>query len=714
MGGSDSGGFDTTVFLQALGLVYATAFCSIYSQVQGLFGVYILVQDMMQLLTHMCRDGLEPVASFMANIEKEVGSDHALHRFAQVPSLVWFHGTVGLTPDLMMECLCLIGMILGALATAKLLVAPEVFGTMWISYLSIVFMGGSFLRHQWDSLLLEVGFLAIWIAPPFGITSATEPPQAILWALRFVFVKFNFMSAVAKILSGCPTWLGLTALDFHFATQEMPNMFSWYAHQLSPSIHSVSAAAALFIQGPLSLLGLSPISAHRIVAFYPNVLLHLFSLFTGNYGFSNVLAIALAYALLPAPSDLPLPDRFSALHLPAAIAGFLALAGATYSMFDIVYENNEPMGLRFSWTVGETKQWLRYAVPTVVYGALGLTAFAALVQNLRLLYAACIDLMNFRVRGAFASSHCFFFTLIGLLVFGGLAQPLAKLHEPTAESLPDVMKVSGVLASRLRLAAAYGNFQKSTGVRKVMVPGTFTNEFAIVARPEIILEGSADDGKTWHAYEFNYKPGNVHAPPQFLAPHHSRVEWHLATAAKGNYTDHPWLVNLVIKLLHGSPTTLQLMNLDKTPFSEGPPKSIRAQLYHYDFTRWNTTWARDLPNTEILYANTPSPNGTAWWTRSLVHEYLPPVDLKNPSLIKFAQDYGWPDSKVPAESSLVVCASSSQPMLCEGLVYLHSIYYIRGYMIAAFALFLMAKLRMDAWTAAAAADEAATEKQKTD
>ncbi|KAH9107895.1 hypothetical protein LEN26_000442 [Aphanomyces euteiches] len=676
--------FEATTFLQAIGLVYAIAFCSIYSQVQGLYG----------------EDGVEPVSAFIARVHRELG-DQKLQHFAHLPSLVWFHEQMGLSPDLMMELLCLVGMVLATLATTKWFIAPESFGVMWLSYLSIVLMGGSFMRTQWDALLLEVGFIAIWIAPPFGNLSVFEPPQAMLWALRFVFVKYNFMTSGSKILSGDLTWLGLTAFDFHFATQEVPNTFSWYAHQLSPGVHSIWAAMSLFIQGPLSLLGISPCAEHRYPVIYLNVALQLVYLFTGNYGFSNILVIALGYSLFPATSDMTISDRLRALKYTYLVLGFAAVVYAAYNMFDVVYENEVATGLRYSWTLRETKLTTNYVLPVVIFGGYSLVALASFVQNARLFYFGCQDLLKCRLTKSVASGHCVMFTVIGALLFGGLAVPLAKMNATYAETLPNFMKTAEIVTSKLRLSSPYGNFQKSTGVRKVTVPGTFINEFAIVARPEIIIEGSDDDGKTWQAYEFNSKPGNVNLAPKLVAPHLSRLDWQMAAAAKGNYSEHPWLVNFVNKLLHGSPTVLQL--LDKAPFEGTPPKSIRAQLYHYDFTRWNTSWAREIPYVEILSSNTK--NGSAWWTRTFVKDYLPAVDLKNPSLKKFVDEHGWSSKKVDSKDP---CGASTQPGLCQSLVTLHSISNIREYLIAAFAIFMFLKYQVESKS------ERTKPKEKTD
>ncbi|RHY30184.1 hypothetical protein DYB32_004570 [Aphanomyces invadans] len=401
------------------------------------------------------------------------------------------------------------------------------------------------------------------------------------------------MASASKILSGCPTWLGLTALDYHFATQEVPNPLSWYAHQLSPGVHSVLAAASLFIQGPLTLLSLSPSAWHRYPVFYLNLALHLSSLFTGNYGFSNVLAISLAYTVLPSTSE-PSTDRFTAVRYAAIALGFAGLLAATYSMFELVYENGQVAGLRYALRVGQTKHALQYVVPGVVWGALGVALAAAVWQNARLFYAGCVELTKFRLGASFASGHCAVFSLVGLLVLGGLTMPLAQMHPGFSETLPGVIKTASIIASRLHVSAAYGSTEKSSGVRKVMVQGTFANEFAIVARPEVVLEGSADGGKTWHALDLHFKPGSVR--------------------------------------------------------------------------------------------------------RTFVKEYLPAVDLNNPSLNKFIQSFGWPPEKVASDVGVTYCTTAStHPKLCHSLVTLHSIRSIRLYLMAAIAVFMVVKHRLDRW-----------------
>src|SRR5206468_11140612 len=100
-------------------------------------------------------------------------------------------------------------------------------------------------------------------------------------------------------------------------------------------------------------------------------------------------------------------------------------------------------------------------------------------------------------------------------------------------------------------------------------------------RREIIVEGS-NDGVTWLAYEFKYKPGDVNRRPGFVAPLQPRLDWQMWFAALSSFRDNPWLVNFCVRLLQGSPDVLAL--LEQNPFPQKPPRYIRAVIYEYHFT----------------------------------------------------------------------------------------------------------------------------------
>jgi hypothetical protein len=157
-----------------------------------------------------------------------------LQRVGIYPTAVWLHEYLQWSPSFLMQVIALAGLTVALLMLCHAnwrTTLPLAFA--WLSYLSIVQCGQTFMQFQWDSFLLEVGFLAIWLAPWWPAASTLlETPAAVVWTLRFLFFKFMFMSGAVKIQSKCPTWLGLTALEYHFATQPLPLPLGWYAHQL--------------------------------------------------------------------------------------------------------------------------------------------------------------------------------------------------------------------------------------------------------------------------------------------------------------------------------------------------------------------------------------------------------------------------------------------------------------------------------------------------
>ena len=104
----------------------------------------------------------------------------------------------------------------------------------------------------------------------------------------------------------------------------------------------------------------------------------------------------------------------------------------------------------------------------------------------------------------------------------------------------------------------------------------------------------------------------------------------------GEYNSNPWLVHLAIHLLRGTPEVRALLAprlpafwprgaAPKLAYGTGPPRLLRATLYHYDFAPRNAS----------------APGGGKWWKRKRVGEYLPPLELGNPSLVTFLRQTGW-------------------------------------------------------------------------
>jgi hypothetical protein len=154
-------------------------------------------------------------------------------------------------------------------------------------------------------------------------------------------------------------------------------------------------------------------------------------------------------------------------------------------------------------------------------------------------------------------------------------------------------------------------------VREVFHPFRSLNTYGLFAvmttsRPEILIEGS-NDGHTWLAYEFKWKPGDVRRRPVFTGLHMPRLDWQMWFAALGHIGQNSWLLYFLVRLLEGSPEVLGLLH--HNPFPDAPPRYVRAVLYDYRFTDRATRKETG-----------------AWWQRKPLGLYCPILALaKNES-----------------------------------------------------------------------------------
>ncbi len=262
------------LFLRVLGLVYAIAFLSLWVQIEGLIG----------------SQGILPVADWLEGLRQQAGSVP----WWALPTLCWLDAS-----DLALHLLCGIGALCGLLLMAG--VAPALMLVLaWVFYLSLALAGQAFLSFQWDSLLLETGFLALLWAPlayRLSWGGRARPSRAVLWLLRLLLFRLMFSSGLVKLLSGDLAWRELAALSHHYQTQPLVSWTSWYAHQLPDGMHMVAVALMFFIELVVPFCIFLP-RIWRAWGALPLLLLQVLIGLTGNYGFFNLLSAALCISLL--------------------------------------------------------------------------------------------------------------------------------------------------------------------------------------------------------------------------------------------------------------------------------------------------------------------------------------------------------------------------------------------------------------------------------
>jgi hypothetical protein len=398
-----------------------------------------------------------------------------------------------------------VALIIGLPQAAPLPVTVLAWFVLWAGYQSIVNIGGSFYSFGWESLLLEAGFLAMFLG-----NAAIAPPILVLFGFRWLAFRVEFGAGLIK-LRGDRCWRELRCLDFHHETQPMPNPLSWLFHRLPRRLHSAEVL--------------------------------------GNFAAQLIL-----------PFGLFLPQPF------ATIAAVLMIATQLYLV------------------VSGNYAWLNWATIVAMTAALSDSVLAAA--------ARLLDPAFQLAPPAFEGAPIAFTAavlLVAVIVVGLSWFPVRNMLSPD-----QAMNAS---FDPFRLVNTYGAF------------GSVSRN-----RDEVIVEGtdaaSIDPAATWREYEFKGKPGDVRRLPPQIAPYHLRLDWLMWFLPLSSRYGERWFVPSLTRLLEGDRPTLALLR--HNPFPDEPPRFVRARLYRYRFTT-----AKERRETG------------AWWSRTLIGEFMPPVTLRD-------------------------------------------------------------------------------------
>ncbi|KAM3927486.1 lipase maturation factor 2 isoform 2-T2 [Leptodactylus fuscus] len=593
-------------FLWGLSGIYLCAFLSLYTQIPGLYG----------------REGILPAWKMLRFTGKEFWE-----QLMDSPTLLWLGPRLGLDTEQGIELICLLGALLslGALLF-NCLRDSLVFFLLWIFYLSLYQVGQVFLYFQWDSLLLETGFLAILIAPLRALRSKSNVWSAYdgmtFWLVRWLLFRLMFASGVVKLTSRCPTWWGLTALTYHYETQCIPTPLAWYAHQLPVWFQKLSVVSTYVIEIGVPWLFFLPSRRLRLFSFYSQVLLQMMIILSGNYNFFNLLTLVICFSLLDDQHLGSGPKgrkgrRFSMQFFVGLfdllIFGLLGFWTIKYFSLQINWDKYQ-VETKTAFTYHNFLQWLR----TVTLPSIWIAAVSLGWEILKGMYSSASVRGFFWKLWAIIQWIIFSFATVGM--FAVSLVPYTYIDfESNGQLWPAVHRLFRAVDD-YQVVNSYGLFRRMTGVG---------------GRPEVVVEGSYDK-QTWTEIEFMYKPGNVSAPPSVVTPHQPRLDWQMWFAALGPHSQSPWFTNFVYRLLQGNKDVIRLVQNDESlyPFNSQPPHYIRAQLYKY--------WYTEVDQTGQSSSN--------WWRRRHVEEFYPVVFLGDHTLESLLTQHGLKDKPPPRRS----------------------------------------------------------------
>jgi hypothetical protein len=479
--------------------------------------------------------------------------------------------------------------------------------------------GSPFYSFQWDSLLIEAGVVAS-IQSASRLILGPKSSNVTDMLSRVLLFKLMLMSGVVKIQSSCPTWLQLTALEYHYATQPLPSSLAYAAlNHLNPFVQRVSVALTLLFEIPASILLLAPSVSVRQLGAKIQILLQVLIAATGSYTFFNILTLALAVGVYSSPPDLKFAPSVPTWVQTFFCSCFLAFcAGEMFTIGSLTSEHTsidlqsvdtsilEHVGLNLKTGPKITSQYISTFLPKIV--------------SLALFYFVVCGMSDVllpfprSMRSAMKSLWRLFFLATTLYVSCGFLLPMytltpalraAHIDDP-ADIFSKIGKHSYTNAvGKFGLTSGYGLFRSMTGVGWEEVRA-FTNNKkygwaglppSVVARPEIVLEGLFDD--KWEELDFKWKPGKLDGKPKYAAPYQPRLDWQMWFAALGSYQNNVWFISLVDKLLENCESVVGLMDIRpdlREKMDKGEMKMVKATKYQYDFTRVRNKWTEKIPN----------------------------------------------------------------------------------------------------------------------
>lgn len=251
----------SALFLRGLAIIYFIAFFTLTFQITGLAG----------------EQGILPLQPWQDKLLMEMGG----MAFVYYPMLFWFNQS-----DMFLQFTTWAGCFFSILLFLN--IRPRtMLVLLFVCYLSLVTGGGTFMNFQWDGLLLEAGFLAIFLRPDSPV---------MIFLMRWLLFRLRFMSGISKISMGDPAWTGFTALIYYFETQPLPHVGSWYFHNL-PQVVLIAATVLVLIIEIVVPFMMFMSRRYRFFAAWVTIVMQLLIILSSNHNWFNLLTLTLCLFL---------------------------------------------------------------------------------------------------------------------------------------------------------------------------------------------------------------------------------------------------------------------------------------------------------------------------------------------------------------------------------------------------------------------------------
>ena len=263
------------LFLRSLGAIYFSAFLSLAFQIRGLIGPA----------------GILPAGDYLHALAQSLTG---WQRIWYAPTVLWFSSNSS-----MLLALCWVGMVASLLLLFNLW-PRAMLVACFVCFLSFVSAAQDFSGYQSDGMLLEAGFISLFLAPHGlrpGLGRSYPPSRAAVFLLQWEWFRIYFESGIVKVLSGDPQWRHFTAMDEYYQNGPLPTWIGWYVQHLPHWFHAGTVYATLALELGLVWMLFLP-RRWRIICFFIVTPWQVGVILTANYTFLNYLVLLMGVLLL--------------------------------------------------------------------------------------------------------------------------------------------------------------------------------------------------------------------------------------------------------------------------------------------------------------------------------------------------------------------------------------------------------------------------------
>ena len=214
------------VLIRSIGVIYFLAFFNILIEAIPLIG----------------RHGLHPMQLTIATLKR-----NRLNRW----HTIWHHPSIFILnqSDTFLKGIAYLGLILSVGVACGISNGVSML-LLWSIYLSFVTVGHLFYRQLWDTLLLETGFVCIFLYPFWNLKWFPEnhaPPVLMLLLTLWILFRSVIGPALTRVRQ-IYNQKQLTHLSHYFQNQPLPTPLSHWLHRLPQPAKYVGIFAILGIQ----------------------------------------------------------------------------------------------------------------------------------------------------------------------------------------------------------------------------------------------------------------------------------------------------------------------------------------------------------------------------------------------------------------------------------------------------------------------------------